>query len=83
MPNMSDQLLGIPVKESRYEPRIVDGGMPTDCCKYGVVDVARGIEICRVWDEEDARRIARLLNADAAARAAAMDALIAQSAHLI
>lgn len=47
----------------RYEARTVgEKNMPTDCCEFGVVDLERGVEICRVWREEDVRRIARLLN---------------------
>lgn len=65
---MSDQL--------RFEPRTVGAkNMPTDCCEYGVVDVNRGVEVCRVWDEEDCRRIARLLNQDDEARSKALDEL--------
>lgn len=48
---------------AEYEARIVQGGMPTDCCEYSVVSLSRGIEICRVWQEEDARKIANTLNA--------------------
>lgn len=40
-------------------------GIPADCCDYGVVSLARGLEVCRVWREEDARQIASLLNAAA------------------
>lgn len=36
--------------------------MPTDCCNYGVISLATGMEICRVWKEEDVRLIADLLN---------------------
>lgn len=35
---------------------------PADCCSYGVVDWSKGKEICRVWEEADARLIANLLN---------------------
>lgn len=44
----------------RFEPY---GGfvVPTDCCEYAVVDHKIGKEVCRVWEEKDARLIARLL----------------------
>lgn len=61
--NTSDDLL--PVTQV-YEARVVVGGMPTDCCDYGVISHATGKEVCRVWLEEDARKIAELLNAQAA-----------------
>ena len=48
----------------RYEPRHVAHGMPSDCCHFGVIDLDRGgIELCRAWDEEAARRIANAMNA--------------------
>jgi len=40
-----------------YEARIVPSGMPTDCCKYGVISLTTGLEVCRVWKEQDARAI--------------------------
>jgi len=43
--------------EARYCP-----GMPTDCCDYGVISHETGKEVCRVWDRDDAERIAGLLN---------------------
>lgn len=46
----------------KFEAQMVSGGMPTDCCDYGVVSLAKGIEVCRVWREDDARLIAELLN---------------------
>jgi hypothetical protein len=42
--------------EARYCPDI-----PTDCCDYGVISHATGKEVCRVWLEEDARKIAAAL----------------------
>ena len=45
-----------------YEARHVAGGMPADCCNYGVVSLSKGKEVCRVWDADDARLIAQLLN---------------------
>lgn len=56
------------VERGEYEARIVHGGMPTDCCDYGVVSLSRGVEVCRVWREEDARTIAELLNRSALSR---------------
>ena len=44
-----------------YEARLCPG-IPTDCCDYGVISHATGIEVCRVWQEDDARLIASLLN---------------------
>lgn len=40
------------------------GEVPTDCCKFAVVDHGTGKEVCRVWDEYMARCIADLLNAN-------------------
>ena len=37
-------------------------GIPADCCDYAVVSLAKQREVCRVWDEADARLIASLLN---------------------
>lgn len=49
----------------RYEPRHCYGeNIPTDCCEFAVVDLEVGKEICRVWTADNARRIARLLNAE-------------------
>lgn len=47
--------------KANYEARICPG-IPTDCCDYGVISHETGKEVCRVWTEEDARRIADLLN---------------------
>lgn len=44
-----------------YEARLCPD-IPTDCCDYGVVSHATGKEVCRVWQEDDARLIANLLN---------------------
>lgn len=44
---------------ARYCP-----GVPADCCDYGVIAYHTGKEVCRVWLEEDARKITDLLNAD-------------------
>ena len=44
-----------------YEARICKG-IPTDCCDYAVISHATGKEVCRVWQEDDARLIANLLN---------------------
>jgi hypothetical protein len=38
-------------------------GVPADCCDYGVIAYHTGKEVCRVWLEEDARKITDLLNA--------------------
>lgn len=48
--------------QNEFEARMVADGMPTDCCRYGVISHSRGKEVCRVWEEEDARQIADLLN---------------------
>lgn len=37
-------------------------GIPADCCDYAVVSLGKQREVCRVWDEADARLIASLLN---------------------
>lgn len=34
---------------------------PTDCCDFAVVNEETGLEVCRVWKEDDARTIADLL----------------------
>jgi hypothetical protein len=49
-----------------YEPRSCKG-IPADCCDYGVVSLSAGKEVCRVWDEQDARAIASALAAAASA----------------
>lgn len=36
--------------------------IPANCCRYAVVDWKAGIEICRVWKQEDAELISNLLN---------------------
>jgi len=38
--------------------------LPTECCEFAVVDSSTGVEVCRVWREDDARRIARLLSSE-------------------
>lgn len=43
--------------EARHCP-----GIPTDCCDFGVISHATGMEVCRVWKQDDAKLIARLLN---------------------
>lgn len=53
----------------KFEARICKG-MPTDCCDYGVISLETGKEVCRVWLEQDARKIAVLLNGAAPASAA-------------
>lgn len=40
------------------------GGTPTECCNFAVVDNSTGKEVCRVWKEDDARRIALLLDSE-------------------
>jgi len=47
--------------KARFQPYGGAGQLPTDCCDFAVVDTETGKEVCRVWDEEDARRIADLL----------------------
>ena len=48
-------------EKKRYEARQVDWSMSTNCCFYAVVDLERGVEICRVWQPDRALEIARLL----------------------
>ena len=38
--------------------------IPTNCCDYAVVDHNIGQEVCRVWMEDDARKLESLLNND-------------------
>ncbi|MDF2621802.1 MAG: hypothetical protein K0S00_4461 [Xanthobacteraceae bacterium] len=45
-----------------YEARHC-AGVPASVCDYGVVSLSAGIEVCRVWKEQDARAISDLLNA--------------------
>lgn len=45
----------------RFQPYGGAGLLPTECCKFAVVDTEKGIEVCRVWKEENARLIAKLL----------------------
>lgn len=40
------------------------GEVPTDCCKFAVVDRKSGKEVCRVWDEDMALKIAFLLECE-------------------
>ncbi|MGO1160406.1 dATP/dGTP pyrophosphohydrolase domain-containing protein [Brucella sp. C7-11G] len=61
-----------PRVSTSYEARICKG-IPTDCCDYGVVDLSAGIEVCRVWKENDARQIAELLNGAPYPRAQALE----------
>lgn len=61
-----------PRVSTSYEARICKG-IPTDCCDYGVVDLSAGIEVCRVWKEDDARWIAELLNGEPSPRAQALE----------
>ncbi|SMO79418.1 hypothetical protein [Paracoccus laeviglucosivorans] len=46
-------------------------GIPSDCCDYGVVELRQGVEVCRVWTQENAHLIASSMNrrADQPARA--------------
>ena len=48
--------------EQEYEARFVRDAVPTDCCHYAVVSLRKGVEVCRVWEEADARNIAGILN---------------------
>lgn len=51
------------LQSSRFEARMVEKqDLPVDCCQFGVVDLEKGVEVCRVWQMEDARRISTLLN---------------------
>lgn len=59
---------GDTMKMAKFEARICKD-MPADCCDYGVVSFETGKEVCRVWLEEDARKIADLLNGAAPASA--------------
>jgi hypothetical protein len=45
----------------KYEARVCKG-IPSDCCDYGVISLETGLEVCRVWAEDNARLIADLLN---------------------
>lgn len=45
----------------RFEAYGGAGPSPTDCCHFAVVDHEKGQEVCRVWEEDDARLIAKLL----------------------
>lgn len=44
-----------------YEARICKG-IPADCCDYGVISLETGLEVCRVWKEDDVRLITDILN---------------------
>ena len=57
------RVLEVPDTKGPYEARFVDGGMPSDCCEYGVISLSEGREVCRVWREQDARAIASALSA--------------------
>lgn len=43
--------------EARHCP-----GIPTDCCDFGIVSLSQGREVCRVWERDDAERLAAILN---------------------
>lgn len=49
------------MSNARFQPYGGAGPLPTSCCDFAVVDTETGKEVCRVWEEEDARRIAFLL----------------------
>lgn len=53
-----------------HEARFVPEGMPSDCVRYGTVSLSKGIEVCRAWEEHDARAIAALPELAALHRAA-------------
>lgn len=50
--------------QNRFEAYGGAGEVPTKPCKFAVVDNLKGIEVCRVWKEEDARKIALLLDVE-------------------
>lgn len=50
-----------PAEGGPYEARFCKG-VPAGVCDYGVVSLSAGKEVCRVWEEDDARKIACLLN---------------------
>ncbi|MCB5411492.1 hypothetical protein [Pseudogemmobacter faecipullorum] len=67
---VTDAAQGEPVAR-KYEARACKS-MPAECCDYGVISLDTGMEICRVWTENDVRLISDLLNAhpsDASLRA--------------
>lgn len=47
---------------SRFRPYGGAGKLPVDCCEFSVVDEKTGKEVCRCWTEDEARRIAFLLD---------------------
>lgn len=53
-----------------WDGRYVEDGMPTDVCKFGVISTSAGHETARVWGLEDAYRIARVPDMEAALLAA-------------
>lgn len=57
-----DDAEGLTSGDGPFEARYVAGGAPADCVNYGVVSLAKGKEVCRVWEAGDARLIADLLN---------------------
>lgn len=63
----------------RYEPRTGFGKIPTDCCDFAVVDLEQGIEVCRVWTADNARKIARLMNDAEGRKVATISACLRQS----
>jgi len=59
--------------EARHCPNI-----PTNCCDFGIVSLSQGREVCRVWERDDAERIAELLNSERGAASRAVR-LLAQA----
>lgn len=67
-----------------YEARYC-AGIPANVCDYGVVSLSTGIEVCRVWKEQDARAIADLLNTPStdAVRRQAREELLAEFKSIV
>lgn len=60
-PERFEGVTGDETRAGRKYEALFCKGVPTDCCDYAVVSHARGKEVCRVWDEADARKIADML----------------------
>lgn len=60
-----DQALLAAINKPQPKPRFEPYGgapAPAGCCDFAVVDHSIGQEVCRVWNENDARLISELLN---------------------
>ena len=53
---------GVDKSGARFQARVSPVDIPTDCCRFAVVDRHQGIEVARIWDEAEARLYQELRN---------------------